>query len=134
MAYKHSIRRFRSSYATLLRLYPKRYRERFGEPMEQTFNDLLRERAEQEEKLFGFALWIFVETFAGIIRENLRLIIMQNIKRKLKALGIIAMGVAICIALIWLGEYDDAPGASLMGILLMIGAVVLGVRTARRKT
>ena len=78
MAYEHSIRRFRSWYATLLRLYPKPYRERFGEPMEQTFNDLLRARAEEEKGLFGFALWMFVETFAGLIRENITVIIMQN--------------------------------------------------------
>ncbi len=78
MAYEHSIRRFRNWYATLLRLYPKPYRERFGEPMEQTFNDLLRERAEEGKGLFGFALWMFVETFAGIIRENITVIIMQN--------------------------------------------------------
>lgn len=71
MAHKQSIRRFRNWYATLLRLYPKPYRERFAEPMEQTFNDLLQERAEQEKGLFGFVFWIFVETFVGIIRETL---------------------------------------------------------------
>jgi len=71
MAHKQSIRRLRSWYATLLRLYPKRYRERFAEPMEQTFNDLLRERADEGKGLFGFALWIFVETFIGILREAL---------------------------------------------------------------
>ncbi len=46
--------------------------------MEQTFNDLLRERAEEEKGLFGFALWMFVETFAGLIRENITVMIMQN--------------------------------------------------------
>ena len=46
--------------------------------MEQTFNDLLRERAEEEKGLFGFALWMFVETFAELIRENITVIIMQN--------------------------------------------------------
>lgn len=52
--------------------------------MEQTFNDLLRERAEEEKRLFGFALWMFVETSAGIIRENIKtFIIMQNITRRL---------------------------------------------------
>ena len=82
MATEQSIRRFRDWYATLLRLYPKPYHERFGEPIEQTFNDLLRERAEEEKGLFGFALWMFVETFAGIIRENLTVIIMpKNIIR-----------------------------------------------------
>lgn len=51
-----------------------------------------------------------------------------------RALGVIAIGVVICVALIWLGDIDDAPGASLAGILLMIGSVVVGVRIARRKT
>jgi hypothetical protein len=42
--------------------------------MEQTFNDLLRERAEEEKGLFGFALRMFVETFAGAMRENMTVI------------------------------------------------------------
>lgn len=78
MAYEHSIRRYRHWYAKLLRLYSKPYYERFGEGMEQTFNDLLRERAEEERGLFGCALWMFVETSVGIIRENMTLITMQN--------------------------------------------------------
>jgi hypothetical protein len=48
-------------------------------------------------------------------------------------LGIIAIGVGIATAGIYIGETDDAPGAALLGILLMIGAVALGVRTALRK-
>ena len=51
----------------------------------------------------------------------------------LMALGLIAIGVGIAAAGIYIGETDDAPGAALIGILLMIGAVALGVRTARRK-
>lgn len=78
MAYKRSTQRYRNWYATLLCLYPKPYRERFGEPMEQTFNDLLRERRDAERGLFAFALWMFVETSAGIIRENITFSIMQN--------------------------------------------------------
>ena len=50
------------------------------------------------------------------------------------AFGLVAIGVAIGIGGIYLGDTDDAPGAALIGILLMIGTVVLGVRTARRKT
>jgi hypothetical protein len=49
------------------------------------------------------------------------------------ALGIIAVGAGIATAGIYIGETDDAPGAALLGILLMIGAVALGVRTALRK-
>ena len=56
-----------------------------------------------------------------------------SITNVVKALGIVAVGVAIAAAGIYLGEADDAPGASLMGILLMIGTMALAVRTARRK-
>lgn len=50
------------------------------------------------------------------------------------ALGLVAIGVAIACAGIYIGDTDDAPGAALIGILLMIVAVVFGVRIARRKT
>jgi len=50
-----------------------------------------------------------------------------------RALGLVAIGVAIAVAGIYVGDTDDAPGAALIGILLMIAAVALAVRTARRK-
>ena len=55
-------------------------------------------------------------------------------KNLVVATGIIAIGAVICAAGIYIGDTDDAPGAALIGILLLIGAVVLGVRIARRKT
>jgi hypothetical protein len=51
----------------------------------------------------------------------------------LMALGLIAIGIGLAAAGIYIGETDDAPGAALIGILLMIGTLVLGVRTARHK-
>lgn len=53
-------------------------------------------------------------------------------RNKFTALGLLAIGVAICAAGIYVGDADDAPGAALMGILLMIGAVALSVKIARR--
>lgn len=53
---------------------------RFAEGMEQTFNDLCRERAEAGGGLVGFVFWVFAETSVGIIRENGRAIAMQNNK------------------------------------------------------
>jgi len=44
------------------------------------------------------------------------------------ALGIAAVGVAAAI----FGEFDDAPGLVLLGILLIVSACALGVRTAQR--
>jgi MYXO-CTERM domain-containing protein len=58
----------------------------------------------------------------------------SSIANTLMALGLIAIGVSIAAIGIYVGETDDAPGAALIGILLMIGAVALGVRRARRKT
>jgi hypothetical protein len=55
------------------------------------------------------------------------------VKNLIKALGLVAIGVATAAAGIYIGETDDAPGAALLGILLMIGMVALGWRTARRK-
>jgi hypothetical protein len=48
------------------------------------------------------------------------------------ALGLVAVGLAFAAAGIYIGDTDDAPGAALTGILLMIGAVVLSLRIARR--
>lgn len=76
-----SIRRYRNWYATLLRLYPKVYRERFGEGMKQTFNDLCRERAQEGKGLFRLALWMFAETSAGIIKENATVIMRCSMNR-----------------------------------------------------
>jgi hypothetical protein len=44
------------------------------------------------------------------------------------ALGVIAIGVTAAMA----GEADDAPGLSLIGIVLIVGAYAFGVRAAYR--
>jgi hypothetical protein len=45
------------------------------------------------------------------------------------ALGIAALGVAVMVY----AEADDAPGGVLFGVLLIVGAFVLGVRAAARR-
>jgi len=70
MAPEHSIQRYRRWYTALLGLYPRRFHERFGEPMAQTFHDLLRERAEAGNGVFGCALSMYIDTFGGIVSEN----------------------------------------------------------------
>jgi tetrahydromethanopterin S-methyltransferase subunit C len=54
-------------------------------------------------------------------------------KHLVGAIGLITIGLALGAAGIYVGETDDAPGAALLGLLLMIGLVVFGVKTARRK-
>ena len=50
-----------------------------------------------------------------------------------KAAGLVVLGAVVFAGLFILGEWDDAPGASLAGLLLFIGSVVLAVRIARRQ-
>lgn len=57
----------------------------------------------------------------------------SSIANLVKAFCLVAAGVTIAAAGIYIGDTDDAPGAAVLGLLLMIGAVTLGVRTARRK-
>lgn len=49
------------------------------------------------------------------------------------ALAFIVVGLAVGVGGIYIGETDDAPGASLMGLVVMIGLIALGVRAARRQ-
>ena len=51
----------------------------------------------------------------------------------LKATALIALGLAIAAMGVYVANADDAPGAAAMGFLLMLAAVVLGVRTARNR-
>jgi hypothetical protein len=62
--------RYRASYAKLLRLYPRPFRERFSEGMAQTFHDLCRERSVAGRGLAGLVLRTFFETSVGIVKEH----------------------------------------------------------------
>jgi ABC-type Fe3+ transport system permease subunit len=55
-------------------------------------------------------------------------------KNLVLAFGLITTGVALAAGGIYVGETDDAPGAALLGLLLMVTLVVFGVKTARRKS
>jgi len=78
MAADTTIGRYRRWYARLLGLYPRPFRQRFGEPMAQTFTDLIRERHAARRGLIGFVAWTFAETGAGIMRENMTQLMETN--------------------------------------------------------
>lgn len=73
--------KYRVCYAKLLRLYPKAYRDRFAQEMDQTFRDLCRERLKSGDGLFLLVLETFLETFAAILRENLDLVVHRIMNR-----------------------------------------------------
>ena len=57
----------------------------------------------------------------------------SSVKNLSIAFGLAVLGVAVALGGIYVGELDDAPGASFGGFFLMIVAMVFAVRIARRK-
>ena len=74
----------RTLYKKLLALYPRGFRERLGESMEQTFHDLCNEQKQGPIRGF-FVLSIFIETAIGIVREHLILLMEGNIIKSILA-------------------------------------------------
>jgi hypothetical protein len=69
--------------------------------------------------------------FAGVLLTVIGVVLELALRRAgnlATAFGIAALGVAAAV----LGEADDAPGLVLLGILLIVSACALGVRTAQR--
>ena len=68
-------KKIQTLYSQLLTLYPSSFRERFAESMRQSFRDLCNEReGDSTQKLYGYAIWLFVETMQSIINEWLQLV------------------------------------------------------------
>jgi hypothetical protein len=57
----------------------------------------------------------------------------STVTNPVKAFALIALGLAIAAMGIYVANADDAPGAAVIGFLLMLAAVVFGVRTARNR-
>ncbi len=53
---------------------------------------------------------------------------MKSVLTLVAVLVLVALGVAAVV----LGEADDSPGLQGLGVLLVVGAVALGVRMVRR--
>ncbi len=109
--------------------------------MEQTFNDLLRERAEEDNGLFGFALWVFVETSAGIVRENLTFIVMQDSSRRLIVWAAVVMLILLVpLVLTLLGSGVDGEGwywtsgDFIFAFVVLFGAGLMYELVAKRMT
>src|SRR5215216_996592 len=57
----------------------------------------------------------------------------STVTNNVKAAALIALALAIGAMGIYVADADDAPGAAVIGLLLMIGAVVVGVNAARNR-
>jgi Beta-lactamase len=57
----------------------------------------------------------------------------SSVTNPVKAFALIALGLAIAAMGICVADADDAPGAAVIGFLLMLAAVLFGVRTARNR-
>ena len=55
-----------------------------------------------------------------------------SIESILFAILFILFGIGLAAAGIYVGETDDAPGAALLGLLLMTGCVIFALRTLQK--
>ena len=129
MADEHAIARYRRWYRKLLGFYSRPHRERFAESMEQTFNDLCRERARAGQGLLGFVLWTFVETSAGIIKDNMKVIMMQNMTRRLSVWAVV---VAAVLMIPLLGKWPWTGSDFVFAGVLLFGSALVYELIARK--
>src|ERR1051325_10894047 len=125
MRHEGRLLRHRRWYATLLRLYPKPFRERFGESMEQTFYDACRANASSGRGFFPLALWLYADTVGGIMSEHLRLLFVRHRTIARPAL------ITACFLLIplWGTFYVDGWNWGVRGFMA-IGSFVFGAALA----
>ena len=121
MAYAQ--RTIHTIYTKLLRLYPREFREQFGESMQQTFNDLYKER-QGERGWSSFVLWMFVETAIGIPREHILLIkemnYMKIILANLLSPAIISFLIVLPFMILEWATRSNLPRTNASGVLFVI--------------
>jgi hypothetical protein len=101
--------------------------------MEQTFNDLYHEQKRQTDRgLFGFVLWIFIETAIGIFREHLLLIkegdVMKNILTSFKSPALISLVLVfpfIILELVNRRNFHEGFPIVLFGLMWLLPAIFI---------
>jgi len=124
MCNETSIRALKRWYAVLLRLYPKAFRRQFAPSMEQTFEDMLRDRASTTKRSWNFVIWIFIETFSGMVREHMT--VMMTHRRSFIRIAVVT-GLLLLVPLVAMAFTDEVawgPGDFLVAAVLIFGAGV----------
>lgn len=132
---------YKRAYASLLKLYPWTYRERFGKCMEQTFSDILRDQRDVN-RLLPLVLWIYAETTLGIMKEIIRFIYMQPLSKSIMRVARATACILLVPLLLQLtiGTGVDGTGFNwevgdfvVMGALVFVaGLIIETVRTIRK--
>jgi hypothetical protein len=104
--------------------------------MEQTFNDLCRERVKAERGLLSFALWTFFETSAAIIRENAATIARCSMNRGstiflrvvISLIAIVALAVCILtLPPMVAREARKTPDTAWLVYMFLVGAYIMAI-------
>jgi hypothetical protein len=103
MAYDNST--YRRLYRSLISLYPPEFKDQLGESMEQTFNDLCRERTHTGRGVFLFALTTFINTGVSIIKEEVRTHMKSPAFKIVLAINVVV--TAILFILWWANGRED---------------------------
>ena len=110
-------------YKKLLRFYPPAFKQQLAESMEQTFNDLYRER-QRQRRWSSFVLWMFVETAIGIVQERILWIkeinSMKNTLTNLISPAIISFLVVLPFMILEWATRSNLPRTNASGILFVI--------------
>ena len=69
---------YRAFYRRLLSLYPKAFRDRFGESMAQTFDDLCDEQGDTRPQLIYFTVRESIDAGVGIAREQISYLLQRR--------------------------------------------------------
>jgi len=144
MASDRAIGRYRRWYARLLRLYPRPFQERFGEPMAQTFTDLCRERTDANRGLHAFALGTFAETSAQIMRENMAQLMHTRTVLRWVLITAAVLAVPLLAMVFKIGVPDPGSGSdgvnwgpmdfAIMGVLVLGSGLLFEYASARAGT
>ena len=105
-------------YKRLLGFYPRGFRERFGESMEQTFKDLYKARARHPARGL-FMLSLFTETAISVVREHLLLIgegdVMKNVFANPRSAAIASIILSLPLGLTFVAfMFDIEPLVKLL--------------------